>query len=164
MKYFEDIVIGVPVILGRHTFTAEEIKRFATRFDPQLFHIDEEAAKASHFGALIASGWHTAAVWMRYAAAFRTQEEAEQRARGEPLARRGPSPGFRELKWLRPVYVGDTLTFATTAIEKRVSGSRPEWGIVTSLNTGTNQAGDLAYSFIGTLFVERRPGAGNGDI
>ena len=65
MKYFEDIQIGDKITLDRHTFTADEIKAFAQRFDPQPFHLDEKAAERSHFGALCASGWHTAAVWMR---------------------------------------------------------------------------------------------------
>ena len=65
MKYLDDIQIGAQVELGRHTFTAQEIKTFAERFDPQAFHVDEEAGRRSIYGSLIASGWHTAAMVMR---------------------------------------------------------------------------------------------------
>ncbi len=70
----------------------------------------------------------------------------------------GPSPGFRDLKWTKPVYVGDTITYATEAIEKRETKSKPGWGLMFSQNTGTNQNGDLVYSFIGSAFIQRRPG------
>jgi acyl dehydratase len=156
MKYFEDIAVGERASLGRHTFTAEEIKSFAARFDPQAFHVDEAAAAASPYGALIASGWHTVAMWMRHAMRYRNAEDAARRARGEPLAELGPSPGFRDLRWLKPVYVGDTIAFASEIIETRPSKSRPKWGLVFSRNTGTNQAGDLVISFIGSALVERR--------
>ena len=75
------------------------------------------------------------------------------------IAKLGPSPGFRELKWLKPVYAGDTITYASEVVEKRVTKSRPGWGIVFAKNTGTNQKGELVLSFIGSGFVERRPGA-----
>lgn len=157
MIYLEDVRIGDKADLGRHTFTAEEIKAFAARFDPQPFHVDETAAARSHFGRLIASGWHTAAMLMRHKIAYRQREEAEQRARGEPLAGYGPSPGFRDLKWLKPVYAGDTIAYATEPMETRVTKSRPGWGLMFSLNTGTNQKGELVFSFISIEFVERRP-------
>jgi acyl dehydratase len=158
MAYFEDYAIGDKVELGRHTFTAEEIKAYARRYDPQPFHMDEAAAARSHFGALCASGWHTAAMWMRYAAEHRRRQEEAERARGETPARRGPSPGFRDLKWLKPVYAGDTIAFATEVVDKRALASRPGWGLVFSYNTGTNQHGELVYSFLGSAFIERRPG------
>ncbi|HXW26299.1 MAG TPA: MaoC family dehydratase [Xanthobacteraceae bacterium] len=158
MKYFEDIAIGERALLGSHTFTAGEIKAFAARFDPQPFHLDEALAARSHFGALVASGWHTTAVWVRLAILHRRAEDAARRARGEPVAKVGPSPGFRDLKWLVPVYVGDTIAFAAEVVETRASKSRPGWGLVSALNTGTNQAGALVLSFIGSVMVERRPG------
>jgi acyl dehydratase len=86
-------------------------------------------------------------------------EDAERAARGEVIAKLGPSPGFRELKWLKPVYVGDTISYASEVVEKRVTKSRPGWGIVFARNTGTNQKGEPVLSFIGSGFVERRPGA-----
>jgi acyl dehydratase len=157
MKCFEDIAVGERTQFGRHTFTADEIKRFAAQFDPQPFHLDADAAARSHFGALIASGWHTVAVWVRLAMLHRRAEDEARRARGEPVAELGPSPGFRDLKWLEPVYAGDTVTFATEVVETRASKSRPGWGLVFARNTGTNQAGALVMSFIGTAFVARRP-------
>jgi acyl dehydratase len=156
MKYFEDIAVGERASFGSHTFTAEEIKSFAARFDPQSFHMDEMAAAASPYGALIASGWHTVALWMRHAMLYRRAEDEARRTRGDPLAELGPSPGFRDLRWLKPVYVGDTIAFASEIIETRPSKSRPKWGLVFSRNTGTNQAGDLVISFIGSALVERR--------
>jgi acyl dehydratase len=156
MKYFEDIAVGERASFGSHTFTADEIKSFAARFDPQPFHMDEAAAARSHFGALIASGWHTVAVWMRLAMRYRRGEDEARRARGEPFAELGPSPGFRDLKWLKPVYVGDTIAFASEVVEARPSQSRPAWGLVFSRNTGTNQTGDVVISFIGSALVERR--------
>ncbi|HEX2654635.1 MAG TPA: MaoC family dehydratase [Xanthobacteraceae bacterium] len=158
MNYLEDIKIGERTVIGQHTFTAEEIKTFAAKFDPQPFHLDETAAARSHFGALCASGWHSAVMWMQLAVAYRKEEAAAKRARGEPVAWAGPSPGFRDLKWLKPVYTGDTITYATEVMETRVSQSRPGVGLMTVLNTGTNQAGELVLSFVSSVFVERRPG------
>jgi acyl dehydratase len=157
MMYFEDIEIGVAREIGSHTFTADEIKRFATLYDPQPFHLDEEAAARSHFGRLCASGWHTAAVCMRMLVENRQRVVAELTARGAPIAEWGPSPGFRDLKWLKPVFVGDTITYANEPVEKRASNSRPGWGLLFSLNTGTNQHGERVYSFVGSAFVQRRP-------
>jgi len=159
MRYFEDINIGDRLALGSHTFTAEDIKTFAAQYDPQLFHMDEAAAAQSHFGALCASGWHTVAAWMRLRILYEQREDAERRARGEVLAQLGPSPGFRELKWLKPVYAGDTISYASEVADKRVLRSRPGWGLVFGRNTGTNQKSELVLSFIGSGFVERRPGA-----
>lgn len=156
MYFFEDIRIGERSEIGRHTFTAEEIKAFAARYDPQLFHLDDKVAAVSHFGALCASGWHTAAICMRLLVERKDRVVAELKARGEPVAVWGPSPGFRELKWPNPVYVGDTITYTSEPIEKRESKSRPGWGLMFSQNTGTNQRGELAYSFIGSAFIQRR--------
>ena len=160
MRYFDDINVGDRMELGAHTFTAADIKTFAAQYDPQAFHMDEEAAAKSHFGALCASGWHTIAVWMRLRVLHGRREDGERAARGEVIARLGPSPGFRELKWLRPVYAGDSIAFASEIAEKRASRSRPGWGLVFARNTGTNQKGELVMSFLGSGFVERRPGAG----
>lgn len=159
MKYFDDIEVGERADLGRFTFTAPDIKAFAKRFDPQAFHLDEAAAARSHFGALCASGWHTASVWMRLMVDHQKRDDAARRSRGEPVAKLGPSPGFRDLKWLKPVYVGDTIEYATEIVEKRHSGSRPAWGLITLRNTGTNQKGELVISFVSVAFVERRASA-----
>ena len=160
MKFFEDIQVGEMTAVGRCTFTAEDIKSFASRYDPQPFHLDEAAAERSHFGALCASGWHTACVWMRLLIELRRREDEEQRARGEPVATLGPSPGLRELKWLKAVYVGDTVTYSTEVIGTRGLKSRPQWGLVTWRHTGKNQRGEPVISFISSAFIERRAGAG----
>ncbi len=160
MRFFEDLQIGEKSELGRHTFTAEEIKSFAARFDPQPFHLDEAAAARSHFKKLCASGWHTVCVWMRLWVESRRREDDGRRGRGEPVAALGPSPGFRELKWLKPVHVGDTIAYATEVIEMRPLNKHPNWGLVTAFHTGKNQHGEPVISFISSVFVERR-GAGN---
>jgi acyl dehydratase len=156
MKFFDDIAVGERFELGGHTFNADDIKAFARRFDPQAFHLDEGAAARSHFGALCASGWHTASVWMRLMVEHQVRDDAARRARGATVAALGPSPGFRELKWLKPVYVGDTISYATEVLETRASNSRPEWGIMTIRNTGVNQKGEPVISFVSVAFVERR--------
>lgn len=156
MRFFDDIEVGWTRELGKHTFTAEEIKRFASRYDPQPFHMDEEAAKKSHFGALCASGWHTAAVCMRSIVDSTKQMTADMTARGEKVAKTGPSPGFTNLKWLKPVYVSDTISFTSEVLEKRASESRPGWGVVKTRFTGRNQNGVPVYQFDGVVFVERR--------
>jgi acyl dehydratase len=154
--FFEDLVIDQPIEFGSHTFTAEEIKAFARKFDPQPFHLDEEAAKQSHFGKLCASGWHTMAVWMRMMVDKRSQVVSEMTARGEPVPALGPSPGFRDLRWLKPVYVGDTISYASAVIDKRPSNSRPQWGVISVRTTGTNQNGEPVISVISTAFSARR--------
>lgn len=156
MKFYEDIQIGDVYALGRHTFGAEEIKAFARRFDPQPFHVDEAEAARSHFGALCASGWHNAVTWMRLNVAFRRRLADTMRARGEPVAAIGPALGFRDLKWLKAVFVGDTIEYTTEVIGKRVSNSRPGRGLITYRSTGVNQSGDLVLSFESTTLIECR--------
>jgi len=157
MAYFEDIRIGDSRELGSFTFTAENIKAFAAQFDPQPFHLDEEAGRRSHFGGLSASGWHVAAAYMKLTVANIKREVDEAIARGETPMPAGPSPGFRELKWLKPVLAGDTLRFDSEIVAKRELASRPEWGVVNMYNTGTNQRGELAFSFMASVFMPRRP-------
>jgi acyl dehydratase len=159
MKYFDDINVGDRMDIGHHLFTADEIKLFAAQFDPQPFHMDEVAAARSHFGALCASGWHTASMWMRLRILYGQREDAERTARGEPSATLGPSPGFREMRWLKPVYAGDTISYASEVTDRRVSQSRPRWGLIQVYNSGTNQNGELVLSFKSSAFVERRPDA-----
>jgi acyl dehydratase len=154
--FFEDVPVGETVLLGIYTFTPEKVVAFAREFDPQPFHVDRQAAARSHFGALAASGWHTAAAWMKRLVERRTRQREAAIALGQRPASFGPSPGFRDLRWVKPVYAGDTLTFRTTVVDKRPSASRPEWGLVLSHNTGHNQAGELVYEFSGAGFVERR--------
>jgi acyl dehydratase len=158
MKFFDDIRVGEVSDLGRHTFTADDIKSFAARFDPQRFHLDEAEAARSHFGRLCASGWHTACIWMRLLIDFRRREDEGLRARGEGVAQLGPSPGLRNMEWSKPVYVGDTVAYRTEVIEMRPLASRPGWGIISVRNTGVNQHGEPVISFVSSVFVERREG------
>ncbi|MBN8919254.1 MAG: MaoC family dehydratase [Rhizobiales bacterium] len=157
MNFLEDIRIGDRRVIGQHTFTAEEIKRFATAYDPQRFHVDEAEAEKSQFGGLCASGWQTAAVCMRLLIDERKRRVDEFTARGEKIAQWGPSPGFRDLKWLKPVYVGDTITFESEPIETRESRSRPGWGLVTMRHYGRNQKGEPVYEVTVSAFVQKRP-------
>jgi len=155
--YLEDLVVGQTDVLGAYTYTADDIVRFARAYDPQRFHVDPVAAKASLFGDLCASGWQTAAVWMKLMAAHRDRIRTDALARGERPARLGPSPGFSDLKWLKPVYAGDTITYRSTLTGKRVSASRPGWGLAFHHNSGLNQHGEEVFSFDGAVFWERRP-------
>jgi acyl dehydratase len=84
------------------------------------------------------------------------RRQAAQQAAGEPLARIGPSPGFDSLKWLKPIFAGDTVTFENQVIGKKPSRSMPEWGLVSFQMRGRNQKGDEVISFVGHVFVERR--------
>lgn len=156
MRFFDDIRVGDRADLGSHRFTAEDIKVFARQFDPQLFHVDEAEGARSHFGALVASGWHTASVWMRKLVDYRKREAEALRARGEPVPQVGPSPGFRDLRWYKPVFAGDTVSYAVEVTELRVSQSRPDRGIVNMLGTGINQDGVRVISFHSATFVQRR--------
>lgn len=158
MKYFEDMKVGDREELGQHAFTAEEIKAYAARFDPQPFHIDEAAAAGTHFGALCASGWHTAAMWMRHFVGRWRAQAAEAAKRGEPVPEGGPSPGLRDLRWPKPVLAGDTISFAHEVVELRDMPKRPGWGLMVARNTGTNQKGELVLSFRGAKFIKKRVG------
>jgi acyl dehydratase len=159
MRFFEDIKIGQRREVGSYTFTAEAIKTFAAQFDPQRFHLDEEEGRKSLFGGLAASGWHVGSACMNLLVADGQRLAREEAARGEKVAVWGPSPGFRDLRWIRPVLAGDTVSFVSEVIDKRVSTSRPDWGILQVRTTGTNQRGEEAYSITAAAFVPLR-GAG----
>jgi len=159
MQFFEDIQVGDRRQMGSHTFTAEAIKRFAAQFDPQPFHLDEEAGRKSLLGGLAASGWHVGSVCMSMIVADWKRLAQGAVLRGEKIAVWGPSPGFRDLRWIKPVLAGDTITYASEVVGKRVSASRPGWGLLEARFTGTNQRGEEAYSVISTAFVPLR-GAG----
>ena len=156
MRFFEDLEVGQRRELGSYTFTADEIKAFARQFDPQRFHLDEEAGRNSLFGGLAASGWHVGSVCMKLLVAKGQQEIAETIAAGGTPAVWGPSPGFRELRWLKPVLAGDTITFTSVLEALRTSDSRPEWGIAQARTTGVNQDGEPVYSILATAFVPRK--------
>src|SRR5690606_9196570 len=133
--------IGVTQTLGSHTFSAAEIKAFAAKYDPQPFHMDEEAARHSVLGGLCASGWHTAAMWMRYSLLSRQSSRKTWTGEG-PEPTFGPSPGFENLKWLKPVYAGDTITYTRLMLGHRAMASRPGWRIVSMRAGGFNQHGE----------------------
>ncbi|XUM24431.1 MaoC family dehydratase [Bradyrhizobium oligotrophicum S58] len=156
MRFFEDLQVGQRRELGSYTFTAEEIKRFAVQFDPQRFHLDEEEGRRSLFGGLAASGWHVGSVCMKLIVADNQRLLEIARSRGEPVVLGGPSPGFRELRWHKPVLAGDTISFSSEIDSLRESASRPEWGILQARNTGINQRGELVFSVLASAFVPRR--------
>ena len=156
MRFFEDIQVGFRRELGSFTFTAELIKKFAAQFDPQRFHLDEEAGRNSLFGGLAASGWHVGSACMKLLVADGKRQSEEEAARGEKVAAWGPSPGFRDLRWLKPVLAGDVISYASEIESLRTSEARPEWGIVQARHTGTNQRGELVFSMLATAFVPRR--------
>ena len=145
MKFFEDLRIGERRELGSHTFTAESIKAFARRYDPQLFHTDEEAAARSHFGGLCASGWHTCAILMRMIADGFLLDAASMGA-----------PGVDEVRWHAPVRPGDELTARGTVLATRASRSRPELGLVSMLYEVFNQTGTCVLTERCTQMLERR--------
>ncbi|MGX5735124.1 MaoC family dehydratase [Bosea thiooxidans] len=153
-RFFEELEIGRRYELGSFTFTPDEIVAFARSFDPQPFHMDEAAAASSSFGRLAASGWHTAALWMATMVSHRRRQLAA--TTGRP-ARLGPSPGFKNLRWSKPVFAGDRITYFSEIADKRESASRPQWGLFFHHNTGINQHGDEVFSFDGCVFVERQP-------
>lgn len=156
MNFYEDMEIGARREIGAYIFTAEAIKKFAGKYDPQRFHLDEEEGRQSLFGGLAASGWHVGSVCMKMLVADGQRRVKEALARGEKVAVWGPSPGFRDLRWLRPVLAGDTISFFTAIESKRTSESRPGWGIVQTATGGVNQRGEQVYSIRATAFVPLR--------
>lgn len=118
MRYFEDIEVGAKATFGRYEVTREEVIDFASKYDPQPFHLSDEAAAETYFGRLSASGWHSCAMAMRMMV---------DNMKGEQSAGLG-SPGLDEIRWLTPVYPGDTLRVETEIVEKTPSRSRPEMG------------------------------------
>jgi acyl dehydratase len=156
MEFFEELEVGTRWNTGAFTFTEADIVRFGKAYDPQYFHTDPLAARDSLFGALAASGWHTAAVFMKMWLAHMQEAERQARAAGVTPATIGPSPGFTDMKWARPVLAGDTLSFSSQVTDKRPLASNPKWGLVFTRNEGINQAGELAFSFNGKFFLERR--------
>ncbi len=145
--YFEDFSAEQRFNSGSHTVDAEEIKRFARTWDPQPFHLDEEAAAQTIFGGLAASGWHTAAVTMGLI------------VRGELRPVNGIlGLGVEELRWPAAVRPGDTLRVVSEIVEVRPSMSRPDYGVVKVKNTTTNQKDAPVQVFTAILLVARRPG------
>ena len=142
---------GERLVLGSVTFTAQDIIRFARQFDPQPFHTDAELARASMLGGLCASGWHSCAGWMQSMVAFHRRETRRLKEAGVTPPRLGPSPGFTDLKWLKPVFAGDTITYSLTPLDSREMQSRPGLLINTGLAEGVNQNGETVLSFQSTV-------------
>lgn len=147
MQYFEDIEVGRKVSFGSYTVTREEVLEFARKYDPQPFHLDDEAAAKTHFGRLSASGWHTCAMVM--AMVVENMKAHRQAGLG--------SPGVDELRWLKPVFPGDTLRCETELFEKTPSRSRPEMGSFRSRLTVFNQDDVPVMSFISIGLIATRP-------
>ena len=155
LAFFEDIAIGEERLLGSHAFTKEAIVAYARQFDPQRFHIDEEAAKDSLFAGLCASGWHTCAAAMRVIVDARTRGLAELAARGEALPPLGVSPGVEKLRWPVATRPGDVVTFYSRVIDKRDT-KRPQWGLIQMRTWGVNQNGREALTMENRAFIGRR--------
>lgn len=151
MRLAELSPIGQRIKLTTIHFSAEDIIRFAQKYDPQSFHLDEEAAKNSVLGGLCASGWQSAASWMRSFLMFWKDEVKRLMKEGIEPPKLGPSPGFKDLKWLKPVYAGDDITYYTTLLDTRPLASRPGTHINTTLNEGVNQHGETVVSFVSTV-------------
>lgn len=157
--YLDELKEGTVYDLGSYAFTTENIVRFAEKYDPQYFHLDAEAAKKGPFGRLSASGWHTASAWMKCYIAANQKAEAKLRAAGKEPATTAPSPGFSNLKWLKPVCPGDVLHYTGKVTGWRELGSRPGWGMLFSENEGRDQNGELVFRFDGKVLGRIRRGA-----
>jgi acyl dehydratase len=147
MLYFEDILPGAKAGFGRYEVTREEVIEFASKYDPQPFHLSDEAAAKTHFGKVAASGWHTASMMMRML--VDNMSAIQQAGLG--------SPGLDELRWLTPVYPGDILRVETEVVDKRPSRSRPDMGSFRSKATVLNQDDVVVMTCISIGLVRRRP-------
>lgn len=145
IRHYEDFSEGQVIPLGPYTITREEIIAFASEFDPQPFHLDEAAAKASILGGLCASGWQSSAILVRMACDAYLNNSA---AMG--------SNGFSEVKWLKPVFAGETLQGAMTVLSRRVSAKRPEMGILGCRWEMANSAGEGKVEMTGVNFMRVR--------
>ncbi len=146
LLYFEDLETGTTTRFGSYAVTREEVVEFASKYDPQPFHLSDEAAAKTYFGRLSASGWHTAAMAMRMA--VDNMAERRQASLG--------SPGIDELRWIKPVYPGDTLRCENELLEKRRSASRPEMGIIKGVTRVYNQHDELVMSFTANGLIRVR--------
>lgn len=148
--YFEEIEVGSRRLSRAHTLSREDILAFGREFDPQPFHVDEQAAGRSPWGGLIASGWHTAAIAMRLL--------VEDLIHGAGVASLG-SPGVDRLRWLLPVRPGDELTVETRVLDKAPSRRRPDRGSVRLEVVVRNQREEEVLTMISLGLVRRRPTA-----
>ncbi len=147
MKYLEDLVVGARASFGAYQVTRAEVLEFATKYDPQAFHLDDAAAAATHFGRLSASGWHSCAMVMRMFVDNMSQTN---------IAGLG-SPGVDEIRWIKPVYPGDTLRVETECLELRPSRTKPDIGSLHSRATVYNQHDVIVMTMISIGLVQRRP-------
>ncbi|GAC1424991.1 MAG: MaoC family dehydratase [Ktedonobacteraceae bacterium] len=145
-RYFEDFQVGDIIDLGSTSASADEIIAFARQFDPQPFHIDPEQAKHSAFGTLVASGWHSSALFMRLLVDGLLNDTISM-----------GSPGVDEVRWRKPVHPDEKLYGRLTVIESTVSKSRPNMGIIRSVGELVNQEGEVVMSLKGLHFFGRRP-------
>jgi acyl dehydratase len=145
VKYFEDVQVGDVMRFGHYEVTREEIIEYARQFDPQPFHLDEEAARASMFGGLIASGWHTGAMFIRMVVEHMT-----------PVHATSGAMGFDDLKWIRPVRPGDVLSVESVIREKSESRSRPDRVTVKIESRISNQRGEVVMSLVSLVIYLRR--------
>jgi acyl dehydratase len=147
MRYFEDFQPGEVIETGSYTVPREEIIAFAQQFDPQPFHIDEEAARRSIFGGIIASGWHTASITHRLVVEGLLRTSASM-----------GSPGLDELRWLLPVRPGDALSVRIEVLSTTPSRSKPDRGAIKFRFEVRNQKGEVVMTEVATaLFVRRQP-------
>ncbi|EHP44044.1 MaoC-like dehydratase [Cupriavidus basilensis OR16] len=144
--YFEDFAVGSKRDLGSHLVTEEEILTFARQYDPQPFHVDKEAAQKSIYKNLISSGWMTCSIMMRLLVDNMTSKAASM-----------GSPGVDEIRWLKPVYAGDTLSVSLAVLDARASSSKPDRGVVHTQWEATNQRGELVCTVKGMGMYGRRP-------
>ncbi len=147
MTFFEDLEPGATAAFGRYQVTLEEVVEFAEKYDPQPFHLSDEAAAQTHFGRISASGWHTCAMVMR----MMVDNISERKQAGLG------SPGLDELRWLKPVYPGDTLRVETRLIDKTPSRSRPEMGSFRSEVKVFNQDHVLVATMKSIGLIRTRP-------
>ena len=148
MIYFEDLEVGGETDYGSYEVTRDEVLEFARKYDPQPFHLSDDAAAKTYFGRLAASGWHTCAMTM--AVLVRHMGQAPQAGLG--------SPGVDELRWLKPVYPGDTLHVRGEVLEKTPSRSKPDIGSFRTRTTVTNQHDEPVMRFTSIVLIQRRPG------
>ena len=144
--FFEDIVVGQTDAFGSYDVTKDEVIEFASKYDPQPFHLNEEFAKQSVFGGLCASGWHTGSMMMRMMV---------DHMMDQGLAGLG-SPGVDHIGWKKPVFPGDTLSLESEIIDKRDSKSRPTLGLVKSRYKVLNQDGDVVMTMEGNVMIAKR--------
>lgn len=147
MEWFEDLLVGEIDRFGSYAVTREEVIDFARKYDPQAFHLDDDAAAQTHFGRVAASGWHTCAMTM--AMIVEHQDACGHKGLG--------SPGIDELRFVRPVYPGDVLSCTREILDKRVSASKPEMGIFRTRVTTLNQKGEVVLSYVANAFARTRP-------